>query len=374
MKTPLSSSNSNIRHFIFGYGSLICAKSRSITAPTLHNKPAQPVAVQHLQRSWTARVPHCEQTNRRLRQSLSHGSSDNEKSNGDGSAYDVNSNDILEFIQGQTCMGIERSEGSMCFGVLIEVNEEELSWFDAREKGYTREEIDLTSVWGIHFGASETDNTKNSNQHPQQQEKDLEHVVLRLASKQRQMRQQREKQQQQQDSKVICIPTSSEEEHAKCWVYIPQIAQPATPTFPIVQSYVDIILRGCLDVAGPEFALKVLETTSGWHPLDTTPNTTSYAENEVSHDANNTMNSNSRTPTPNPPHNYIWLEERSTPFYIRADLEFSRSHSSMLDELHHIQHTSAMQHRCTVPYLDELLRSSHNNTNIITSTFNSNSI
>ena len=46
----------SMKNFIFGYGSLICPQSRAITAPTLSNAIAEPVVVNHIERTWSARV------------------------------------------------------------------------------------------------------------------------------------------------------------------------------------------------------------------------------------------------------------------------------------------------------------------------------
>ena len=45
-----------MKHFIFGYGSLICPQSRSQTAPTLQAAIAEPVIIYHIERTWSARV------------------------------------------------------------------------------------------------------------------------------------------------------------------------------------------------------------------------------------------------------------------------------------------------------------------------------
>lgn len=45
------------QHYVFGYGSLICPASRSITNPTLSTAAALPVAIRGLQRAWSARTP-----------------------------------------------------------------------------------------------------------------------------------------------------------------------------------------------------------------------------------------------------------------------------------------------------------------------------
>lgn len=45
-----------VQEFVFGYGSLMCPVSRSITAPSLANKTATPVVVKNVERTWAKRV------------------------------------------------------------------------------------------------------------------------------------------------------------------------------------------------------------------------------------------------------------------------------------------------------------------------------
>ena len=47
------------KHYIFGYGSLLCPQTRAISSsPTLAGKDAHPVLVQHLARTWSTRIYH----------------------------------------------------------------------------------------------------------------------------------------------------------------------------------------------------------------------------------------------------------------------------------------------------------------------------
>jgi len=45
-----------VHHFVFGYGSLICPESRSITNPGLAGKEPLPVVIQDVERVWSART------------------------------------------------------------------------------------------------------------------------------------------------------------------------------------------------------------------------------------------------------------------------------------------------------------------------------
>jgi len=193
-------SKSNVRHYIFGYGSLVCSKSRKITAPTL-TKPAQPVVINNIRRTWTARVPH---------------------------RGDVIREDLDHIIHGQTAMGVEMSEGHHCTGVLIEVDADELANFDEREKGYERVEIDLHHIFSLE------DHGKESRP---EDENTIDHDVLRKAHYKRKSIEPSEG--QTPEEKIGTI----DDAHmyygdVKVWVYVPKSGDGADHNFPIMQSYV----------------------------------------------------------------------------------------------------------------------------------------
>ena len=101
----------------------------------------------------------------------------------------------------------------------------------------------------------------------------------------------------------------------KVWVYIQKNPILADPSHPIPQSYVDIIIRGCLSVGGEEFARSFIETTSGWHGDKKDP------ENEH------------------------WVDDREDPLYVRADSEFSEKHGDRIDELLEDHRPKAFENR-----------------------------
>jgi hypothetical protein len=91
-------------------------------------------------------------------------------------------------------------------GVLIEVSESTLRLFDADEEGYTKEQLSDSSC-GTYFG---------------------------------------------QD-----LPAGRK------WVYIPQSTKLPTDECPIVQSYVDVVIAGCLAIS-EDFAIEFVRTTGNW--------------------------------------------------------------------------------------------------------------
>jgi len=262
-----------MRHFIFGYGSLICQQSRSITAPTLQGAIAEPVIISHIERIWAARVPT------------------------------RNSNPVADesrdHIRGWTPMGIRRRHGASCNGVLIHVDEEELTRFDVREEGYKRHRIDLIDVYP-HYESTDSSSAAdapvtNAVRCPEC------NIVFEKAHKKR------------------TTNNNLDESDIYVWVYIQNDESAPNPSYPITQSYVDIIMRGCLSVS-KEFARKFLETTHGWWndgDLD-----------GISRDTHHT-----------------WVDDRQSPMYVRADSDFSMEHGDAIDRLIEEHHPNALKKR-----------------------------
>jgi len=213
-------------HYIFGYGSLLCAHSRAITAPTLAGRTATPVKVRNLQRQWSCRVPA---------------------------------------EAGWTAMGVRLQSNASCVGVLLPVNNVELQQFDVRELGYERHLIDHSDIEQI--GHCEH-----------------EHSFF-----------------------------TAEHNTPKIWVYIQEEHTTTSIEHPIPQSYVDIILRGCLSIS-PEFAKEFLRETHGWKSDDV-----------------------------------YWVDDRHDPLYPRADVDYSAKQGPELDRfllLHRPLEMSRRTHFC----------------------------
>ena len=53
----------------------------------------------------------------------------------------------------------------------------------------------------------------------------------------------------------------------RIWVYIPEASRTADPdeNFPLLQTYIDTCIRGCLDWGGTQLASNFLRTTFGWN-------------------------------------------------------------------------------------------------------------
>lgn len=259
----LKKTGTNTCHnYIFGYGSLICSRSRKITAPTLGKKSAIPTVINHFQRSWNARI---------------------EFENNDNSA-----------IRGWTAMGIQPCQGYSCTGVLIEVNNEELANFDKRESGYDRVEVDLVDVYPYC-------------------QKDLEeksHYDLRAADERR-------------TSKSLSYDDDIGD--VKVWIYLPRKGgDGANEQYPILQSYLDIILRGCQSI-GIDFTWSFLKSTHGWWHDD----------------CQLFQRSIDKATMPE----FLWIDDREHPLYIRADADFSARMKDDLDGVIERVHAKPLKKR-----------------------------
>jgi len=102
-------------------------------------------------------------------------------------------------------LGVIFTEGAECNGVIVEIHEENFNKFDEREKGYKRVKLDLNNV-----------NVLNGNI--------LEGLI---------------------------------------WVYIPEEPTPPTSESPMHQSYIDVVIAGCLEY-GEDFAIECIKNTLYW--------------------------------------------------------------------------------------------------------------
>lgn len=222
---------SNTRDFVFGYGSIINDESRS---STMDSK-----AVKHSQ------------------QPLLHG---------EGGNY-VSDESMCAFIShhfakrcwnfrsatGFTALGIElvhhssRLEQNICDikclegdfdvcknwinGVLFPVNSEQLKSFDSREQGYDRVLVPLEMLYVDCQRGCENARRRASN--------------LKA---------------------TIAIQNDTSTNSVRIWTYVPDSDHclPPDEDFPILQTYVDVCVRGCLQWGGQTLALHFLRSTFRW--------------------------------------------------------------------------------------------------------------
>ena len=186
---------------------------------------------------------------------------------------------------GMTFMGIRLAKNATCVGVLIPVNDEELMQFDARELGYDRIplEHDRIEKLAVDHGATKANHAS--------QERDASCYFERLEK----------------------ATHSSADEKPNVWVYLQQEPSPINPVCPLAQTYIDIIMRGCLTISH-DFCREFLQTTRGWsaHDFEASP--------EKGHSTQST------TAT-------YWINDRHDPLYTRADQEYSLQNGDLLDRL-----------------------------------------
>lgn len=226
-----------------------------------------------------------------------------------------------------TAMGVRFEPDAQCVGVILPVNETELRAFDKREQGYDRKrlslaQVDLVSFLDPAFYQSE------------------DHSVFVQAK-------------QRKDERKIAL-----------WLYVQRNPLPPTPEHPIVQSYVDVILRGCLSIS-EEFAKEFIETTVGWHPKEmehivgvgneTESTSNQDRESETDLDSNAAANDDDRSNSSSnddgadaddDDDEAIWVDDRRHPIYIRGDPQYSRKKARELDRLlkrHRPQHFTQRQ-------------------------------
>lgn len=256
------SSTTQPQHFVFGYGSLICQKSRALTVPSSIHQTALPAIVHGLERTWTVPVNNF-------------------------SALGVH------FVE----CAVRSSDKKLtfcdcdCVGVILPVSDQELKKFDERELGYHRKLLDLDRIElyseGIRMCQS------------------LECQLFLDA-----------KQQDQSDQSLIQI-----------WCYIPDFHIAPTSLTPIAQSYVDIVLRGCLEIS-EDFCRRWLRSTKGW-ALSELETLVSCASNGKKH--NGVLRSKQMTEEFEG--KSYWVNDRFDPLYVRHDYVWSLANAEKIDKI-----------------------------------------
>ncbi|GKY96233.1 hypothetical protein MPSEU_000583200 [Mayamaea pseudoterrestris] len=194
-----------------------------------------------------------------------------------------------------TAMGVRYRRHATCVGVLLAVTKQELRRFDKRELGYDRNLLPPEHVEYL-------ENDGNV----QQQHMDAESAPPKLI-----------------------------------WVYIQQRHVPPSIRNPIAQSYVDIILRGCLTIS-EDFAKEFILTTGGWYIAS--GDAATYKIFDAKQPATATFD----RATANGERQQMqvhWVNDRHDPLYIRADAEYSMQAARVLDALLQLLVPLAMERR-----------------------------
>jgi cation transport regulator ChaC len=182
-----------------------------------------------------------------------------------------------------TSMGVQFRDGAECVGVLVPVNDDELKAFDKREVGYDRYEIRLEDIEAVAHLLGDEENDI------------YEDTFLQEG-----------------------FDVTVEEDVPQVWIYVQQNQVPASIQYPIAQSYVDVMLRGCLTIS-KEFAEEFIETTKGWHPAELS-DSDDESDESISSDSDDMEEG-------------WWVDDRRDPLYVRADSEYSLRHQHKLDSL-----------------------------------------
>jgi hypothetical protein len=272
-------------HFVFGYGSLLCHHSRSQSFQTTPTTTTT---------TTTATI------------------------------INVNSDDVITserrvalpvIIKGMervwskrttmmTAMGVRFQVGSSTTGVLISVSPKEIQQLDLREQGYDRLEIHASDIEKVSF--LNDSSVYNGWDWIFESEDTVDKKRKRTVDMKR----------------------------LRVWVYMPQKFSPPSVEYPIVQSYVDTILRGCLDVGGEDFARDFILTTIGWHPEQF---------HDTCHDDGGggggiyrrEDDTNKLTITKSSPvvKTATWVDDRCHPIYARCDVIHIEKNADMFDQL-----------------------------------------
>jgi hypothetical protein len=109
-------------------------------------------------------------------------------------------------------------------GVLVPVLDRDLQAYDIREEGYTRLNVPLKYITFL-------DNNNNNTQDSAPNDRSGKNSIL---------------------------------ENHDVWIYLPCTPLMADKCHPLIQTYIDTCLRGCLEVGGKEFAIFFLRSTFDW--------------------------------------------------------------------------------------------------------------
>jgi len=197
-------------------------------------------------------------------------------------------------IRSMTAMGIRLVEGASCTGIMIPVNDDELLKFDEREAGYDRVRVPTKNIERVPFLNDDYYATKD-------EFGILDNLLLGDVSEGKE-------------------DDSSMNNDKNVWIYKPKELRFPTTEKPIVQTYVDTILRGCLDIS-EEFALDFLSTTRGWSTMDF---------GETSTTSNKSRDNNRFLLEKGQVH---WVNDRLDPIYPRSDQDWVMENADKMDRL-----------------------------------------
>jgi hypothetical protein len=326
------------KHYVFGYGSLICAESRAVTASALKGgggcdaaAPAIPIRLRNWIRLWNVRGQ--KNTFLGVHRFPSTGGKGSEEI-GRKEMDNFNNNNKKKYYP--SCVGVlvplPSSNNDDCD------DNEVLFALDRREKCYDRHRVDLSDIERVDNALLDADGVAvvDQNKHQRMQEEIEEryytNTFLRRPRRPRQQPVECDNNNDNSNNKKDEYNNNNENENNEIyvWIYVPRecyTKMASNTKHPILQSYVDIALRGCLSIS-KLFAKEFVDGTYGWYP--------GHQYNDVlvpssisSHSTDNNNNENNNNEDNN---KYCcWINDRHNPLYVRSDKEFSLKNSDRLD-------------------------------------------
>jgi hypothetical protein len=117
------------------------------------------------------------------------------------------------------------------------------------------------------------------------------------------------------------------------WIYVQRYDCPADKDFPIAQSYLDIILRGCMGIS-KDFARSFIETTKGWTPeQQVLGGNLNKQDPALDSDQDDAPKVGWEGQDHVPIVEATWIDDREEPIYVRADPAYSEKKADVIDRL-----------------------------------------
>jgi len=282
-----------MRHYVFGYGSLICSESRAVTAAALCGSDgdiggAIPVRLKNWVRLWNVR------------------------------GRNTNTYLGVQSIETRGAATSRSQPPRSCVGVLVPLpssndDDEALKALDRREAAYKRQRVDLGSIERVDDLLIDEDGYTSDNE--SEMGNDIQENKEAIHNK------------YYKDTYLWKRPPGNDananesEEEVCVWVYVPveEYTGMARAENPILQSYVDVCVKGCLSIS-KAFAKEFVDGTYGWYPGHShhDGNTNDETENDNEEGAGDDSS-------------FCWIDDRNDPMYIRANKEYSLENSKALD-------------------------------------------
>ena len=340
------------KHYVFGYGSLICPESRAVTAEALRggnngknddgaekDDGAIPVRLNHWIRAWNIRGYH---TYLGVQQCAY-----NDEVTKDAASAKARPDDDGETEDSTNSGGARRRQNTphqSCVGVLVplpssdgddddESNNAVLEALDRREFAYRRQKVVLgwiERVDDLLLGDDNDDNGGSKEQLRQRKQAihDKYYKGTFLETERRPGPGEDEARtgtKPEKESGEPGAPDSGDPDAVCVWIYVPleKYWGVALPEKPILQSYVDICIRGALSIS-KTFAREFVLGTYGWY--------TGHSHETSGDDGDEDPNHGTPTaPAGDSSSSSCWINDRNNPIYVRADKDYALKHSESLD-------------------------------------------